>query len=64
MRRHVAQCTIAGLAILAVLAVGLYMLRVPAEFSVECERLGGSFVAGFEGAADLCIAPAGRSDER
>jgi hypothetical protein len=59
MRRHVAQCTIAGLAILAALVSALYLLRVPSEFRVECERIGGSLVPGVDGAADLCIGPGG-----
>jgi hypothetical protein len=50
------QCSLAGLAILALLAVCLALLRIPSEFEAECSRIGGSFVAGVDGAADLCIA--------
>ncbi len=59
MRRHVVQCAIAGAVILAALSVSLYLLRVPSEFRVECERIGGSLVPGVDGAADLCIGPGG-----
>lgn len=59
MRRHVLQCSIAGLAILAVLIIALAWLPIQSGFKAECERIGGSFAPGMEGAADLCIAPAG-----
>lgn len=57
MVRFVAQCILAGLAILAALVIALCWLPIPSEFRAECERLHGAFVPGTEGAADLCIAP-------
>lgn len=57
MRRHVLQCSIAGLAILAALVIALAWLPIPSGFEAECELIGGSFVAGTDGAADLCIGP-------
>lgn len=55
MVRFVAQCILAGLAILAALVIVLAWWPFPSEFQHECKRIGGSFVAGTDGAADLCI---------
>lgn len=58
MRRHVLQCAIAGASILIALVVILLWMPYPSEFRHDCERAGGSFVAGVDGGADLCIGPA------